>query len=239
MLGLGLTHPFGNPRVVPARGLDSLLLGVAMPPNARKVLVEKCADCHSNETRWPIYARLAPGSWLMERDVLEARKRMNLSGWQQMSGDAQDVLIAKIIHETTNGDMPPPQYLALHWGATLTEADVAALSSMSKRADDDAELSGLGDAARGNAVFQKRCTGCHSLDGEREGPRLRGIAGRKAGSIPGFEYSAGLKNSGIIWDRASLERWLRGPDRMVPDTAMDFRVPKAQERADLVAFLCR
>jgi cytochrome c2 len=95
---------------------------------------------------------------------------------------------------------------------------------------------GTGDPARGKIVFQKRCTGCHALDGDREGPRLSGVFGRKAGSRPGYEYSAGLKNSGILWDKASLEKWLSDPDQMVPDTKMDFRVPRAQERADLIAF---
>jgi hypothetical protein len=63
--GLGYVHPFGNPRVEPARGLGTLLQGANLPPDAKAVLVTKCADCHSSETRWPVYARVAPGSWLI------------------------------------------------------------------------------------------------------------------------------------------------------------------------------
>jgi cytochrome c len=88
VVGMARIHPFGNPRVEPARGLDTLLQGANMPTDARKLLVAKCAACHSNETRWPVYSRLAPGSWLIERDIVEARKKMNLSAWEQMSGDA-------------------------------------------------------------------------------------------------------------------------------------------------------
>jgi cytochrome c len=239
MVGLAFVHPFGNPRVEPAQGLDTLLRGAKLPAEAKRVLVNKCADCHSSETRWPVYARVAPGSWLIERDIIEARNKMDLSRWEEMPADAQDVMIAKIIHEAKSGDMPPLQYRTLHWGAKLTQIDVAALLMMSKGRDGETGASEAGDAVRGKTVFEKRCTGCHALEGNREGPKLAGVFGRKAGSVAGFEYSAGLKNSGITWNEATLERWLSDPDMVVPDTKMDFHVPKAQERSDLIAYFKR
>jgi cytochrome c len=72
---------------------------------------------------------------------------------------------------------------------------------------------------------------------DREGPRLAGVYGRKAGSIGGFTYSAGLKNSGVTWNDATLEKWLSDPDLMVPDNNMSFSVPKAEERRNLIAYL--
>jgi len=57
--------------------------------------------------------------------------------------------------------------------------------------------------------------------------------------VAGFDYSTGLKNSGVTWNEATLERWLSDPDAMVPDTKMDFHVPKAQERTDLIAYFQR
>jgi cytochrome c len=72
-----------------------------------------------------------------------------------------------------------------------------------------------------------------------EGPRLSGVYGRKAGSVPGFDYSQGLKNSGLTWNDATLEKWLSGPDSVVPDAKMDFYVPKAGERRDLIAYFKR
>jgi len=238
-VGLSFVHPFGNPRVEPAKGPGTLLQGAHIPADAKKILETKCADCHSNETRWPVYARVAPGSWLIERDIVEARKKMNISKWEQMSGDTQDVLIGQIIHEAKNGEMPPAQYRLLHWGAKLTTADVAALSSMGKTSGGDESATGAGDAARGELVFQKRCTGCHAMDENRAGPRLAGVFGRNAGSVRGFGYSAGLKKSGITWNEATLEKWLNDPDMVAPDTTMDFHVPKAQERADLIAYFKR
>jgi cytochrome c len=237
-VGLGFVHPFGNPRAEPAEGRGTLLKGANMPADAKAVLVTKCADCHSSETRWPVYARIAPGSWLIERDIVEARKKMDLSRWEQMPADKQAVLTAKIVQEAKSGDMPPLQYLALHWGAKLSKADVKTLSMLGKGADgSEAAQAGDGDAVRGKAVFEKRCTGCHALEVDREGPRLAGAYGRKAGSVPGFTYSAGLKNLGLTWNDATLERWLSDPDMVVPDNNMSFSVPKAEERRDVIAYL--
>jgi cytochrome c len=55
--------------------------------------------------------------------------------------------------------------------------------------------------------------------------------------VVGFRYSAGLKDSGITWNDATLERWLSDPDLVVKDNNMSFGVPKAEERRDLIAYL--
>ncbi|WP_158944421.1 heme-binding domain-containing protein [Granulicella sp. S190] len=236
VVGSGFVHPFGNPRVAPPKGLDTLLVQADMPANAKKILMTKCADCHSNETRWPVYARVAPGSWLIERDIVEARKKMNLSLWDQKSPDDQEVMIGEIIHEAKNGEMPPLQYRLLHWKSQLTTTDVATLSDMQKSGPAHEGTGSTGDATRGKIVFERRCTGCHTMEQDREGPRLGGVFGRKAGSVTRFNYSAGLKNSGITWNETTLEKWLSDPDVMVPDNNMGVGVPKAQERSDLIAY---
>ncbi len=238
VVGLGYVHPFGNPRADPAKGLGTLLQGATMPADAKAVLLTKCADCHSSETRWPVYARVAPGSWLIERDIIEARKKVDLSQWEELPADRKDVLVAKIIQAAKSGDMPPVQYLALHWDAKLSKADVQTLSMLGKDAGgSEATVAGDGNAARGEAVFEKRCIGCHAMEADREGPRLAGVFGRKAGSVPGFTYSAGLKNLGLTWNDATLEKWLSDPDMVVPDNNMSFSVSKAEERRDLIAYL--
>src|SRR6266436_5833994 len=163
--GLGYLHPFGDPRAEPAEGLGTLLQGAKMPAEARAVLVTKCADCHSSETRWPLYARIAPGSWLIESDIVEARKKMDLSRWEEMPVETQAVLAAKIVQEAKSGDMPPLQYRLLHWDAKLAKDDVQTLSMLGKSAGgSEATLAGDGDAVRGKAVFEKRCIGCHALE---------------------------------------------------------------------------
>ena len=94
-----------------------------------------------------------------------------------------------------------------------------------------------GDLQRGKDIFERKCTGCHAIDADRDGPHLRGVYGRMAGSAPGFGYSGALKNSGIVWDELSLDRWLHDTDAAVPGNAMNFSVPKSRDRADLIAFL--
>ena len=186
-VGLGYVHPFRDPRAESAKGPGTLLQRANMPAEAKAVLVTECADCHSSGTRWPVYARIPPGSWLIERDIIEARKKMNLSQWEQMPADKQEVLTAKIFDEAKSGDMSPLQYRLLHWDARLSKANVQALSMLGRSASgSEATLAGEGDAVQGKAVFERRCTGCHAMAVDREGPRLAGVFGRKAGSVPGL-----------------------------------------------------
>ena len=90
---------------------------------------------------------------------------------------------------------------------------------------------------RGRDLFARRCSGCHAMDANREGPRLRGVYGRKAASIADFDYSAGLRKADIHWNDATLDRWLTEPGVMVPDTNMEFQVSDAAERKALIAYL--
>ena len=94
-----------------------------------------------------------------------------------------------------------------------------------------------GDPTRGKTLFEKRCGGCHSLDADKEGPRLRNVYGRKAGSVPSFRYSDTLKEAPFTWDAAQLNRWLTDTESVVPDNNMDFHVPNADERTDIIEFL--
>jgi cytochrome c len=92
-------------------------------------------------------------------------------------------------------------------------------------------------AGPGKVLFEKRCAGCHSLDGDREGPRLRNVYGAKAGSTPTFKYSSALQSSKVTWTDETLNKWLADPDSLVPDNDMEFHVPKPDERADIIRFL--
>jgi cytochrome c len=90
---------------------------------------------------------------------------------------------------------------------------------------------------RGKELFVRRCSGCHAPDLNKEGPQLRGVYGRKAASVPGFVYSDALKKLAVLWDDASLDRWLTDPDAMVPDTDMGFRLTDGEERKAVIAYL--
>src|SRR5438876_2082282 len=91
-----------------------------------------------------------------------------------------------------------------------------------------------GDADAGRALYQARCAACHSLDYHGVGPAHRGVFGRAAAQAPGFAYSDALKSSHLIWDEASLDRWLTDPEKVAPGQRMGFNVPDAKDRADLI-----
>lgn len=93
------------------------------------------------------------------------------------------------------------------------------------------------EADRGKLLFEKRCTGCHSLDRNKEGPNLTGVYGRPAGTAPGFRYSEALRSAHFAWDEQRLEQWLTDTQSLVEDNNMDFHVPKAEERTEIIRFL--
>ena len=94
-----------------------------------------------------------------------------------------------------------------------------------------------GDAAKGADVFQDRCSSCHVLNGIGQGPSLLGVVGRKAAALPNFNYSDALKASGLVWTEANLDRFLSGPAKLVPGTAMRAVVSNPSDRGDLIAYL--
>jgi len=96
---------------------------------------------------------------------------------------------------------------------------------------------GGGDAARGRALYEAHCAGCHSIDTHRVGPRHRGVFGRRAGTAAGYDYSPALRASRLTWDAPTLDRWLANPTALVPGTRMGTRVAEARDRRDIVAYL--
>jgi cytochrome c len=96
-----------------------------------------------------------------------------------------------------------------------------------------------GDAERGKAVYS-RCIACHALAYDRTGPRHCGLLGRRAGSVPGYPYSAAMKRSGIVWTTATLDAFLADPMKTVPGTSMGYAgVKDLRDRTDLVSYLAR
>lgn len=90
---------------------------------------------------------------------------------------------------------------------------------------------------RGKMLYESRCIGCHSLDSNRTGPAHRGVFGRRAGVVPGYDYSPALKASGLVWTKENLDLWLTDPEKLVPGQKMGYSVPDARDRSDLVAYL--
>lgn len=107
----------------------------------------------------------------------------------------------------------------------------AAVLAQSSTPNDDLEL-----------AFNGHCRECHAFDkgDNRLGPTLYGVVGRKAGTVPGFEYSDSLKSSGITWDEKTLDQWITNPNAVVPGNNMGAifsGLADAGERAKIIAFL--
>ena len=87
-------------------------------PGTRALAKQACFDCHSNETKWPAYSRVAPVSWLIQRDVSEGRAVLNFSEWQRPQEEAKEAA-----EEILEGEMPPGIYRLMHAHARLSAAD--------------------------------------------------------------------------------------------------------------------
>ncbi|KAB0664712.1 hypothetical protein F6V25_11645 [Oryzomonas japonica] len=94
-------------------------------PATRDLVKQACFDCHSNETVWPWYSRIAPASWLVYYDVVEARRHLNFSQWQGGTGKGEKP--DRATREVESGDMPPFQYRIAHPHARLDDASRKAL----------------------------------------------------------------------------------------------------------------
>ena len=93
-----------------------------------------------------------------------------------------------------------------------------------------------GDANRGETLYEA-CQDCHSLDKNDVGPRHRGVFGRKAASLPDYDYSDALKSANIVWNEETLDKWLTDPQALAPGAKMFFHLDNPQDRADVIAYL--
>ena len=95
-------------------------------PRTRELFYRACADCHSHETRWPWYSRIAPASWLVSNHVRDGRRDMNISV-------PDEVDATEAVEEIREGTMPPADYKLMHPEARLTEEERTALISGLKK----------------------------------------------------------------------------------------------------------
>lgn len=118
-------------------------------------------------------------------------------------------------------------------------------------ADTNSAEAGPADPPRPPAVVQAAsvdrtflpCSACHAVGGdstEKIGPHLRGVMGRRAGAMDGYTYTKALRESGLTWDRATLDRFLTNPAALVPGTKMAFAgLRDADQRTAVIDYLER
>jgi cytochrome c len=97
------------------------------------------------------------------------------------------------------------------------------------------------DTGDGQLAFNNACRTCHTLrEGDnRLGPNLHKVVGRKAGAVPGYAYSSAMKDADLVWDKATLDRFIAKPDEVIPGHNMKpyGGITSTEERAKIVAYL--
>src|ERR1700733_7872403 len=111
---------FSPPHINPPVKTD-FIASTTPPPSVAASIRAACYDCHSDETEWPLYSRIAPVSWLIASDVTEGRKHLNLSEWPADPARAAKKL-DRINEEVDYREMPLKKYTLIHADARLSEA---------------------------------------------------------------------------------------------------------------------
>ena len=119
-VGGSFIHPFGAPGV---SGSQAILSEAQIDPATLAIVQRACRNCHSQNTEWPWYSHVAPVSWLLARDVQQARSHMDLSRWQDYATDDRLRLLSEIGSAVRNREMPVQRYLLLHPEARLTDIE--------------------------------------------------------------------------------------------------------------------
>lgn len=119
--GCSLIHPFGkiNSRAIKA----PMLSGAEIDPETLGLIQRACQNYHSLNTELPFYGRIAPMSWLMARDVQQARLHMNLSQWQEYPIEDRVMLLSEVGSAVKNHEMPVQRYVLLHSEARLSDQE--------------------------------------------------------------------------------------------------------------------
>ena len=129
--------------------------------------------------------------------------------------------------------MPHFRFQRRLWPATLALATMFVSPILAAPAQ-------AGDAAAGQTVFRTQCAVCHSTTAGKNavGPSLFGLVGRKTGTVPGFVYSVANETANLVWNEATLDKYLAAPKAIVPGTTMTYAGLKdTTKRADLIAYL--
>jgi hypothetical protein len=120
VVAFGLLQFTNPPRTNPPVIHDLMATSVP-PPEVAAMLHAACYDCHSHETKWPWYSRIAPVSWLIAGDVNGGRTNLDLSDWPAGQPDRAAKRLENMSEKIGYDEMPPSKYTAIHADARLTD----------------------------------------------------------------------------------------------------------------------
>lgn len=128
---------FTNPLRKNSPVKNDFIAATAPPPKIEKMFRAACYDCHSDETRWPWYSRIAPVSWKIAEDVSDGRYNLNFSDWPTNNPVRAAKKMEDMSDEIGYGDMPLKKYTFIHRDARLTDSQRKELENwlMSKAAE--------------------------------------------------------------------------------------------------------
>ena len=112
---------------LPINQAETLEANLQVPENVQAILNRSCKDCHSNETKYPLYSKIQPAMWFMKDHIDEGRAEMNFSGWKNLEPRRQKRKLTQICEQIQSKAMPLPSYLWLHWDAKLSDEDIKIL----------------------------------------------------------------------------------------------------------------
>lgn len=120
---------FTNP---PINAADKIENSMQIPENVKTILNRSCADCHSNETKYPWYSKIQPSAWFLKDHIDEGRREMNFSVWNTYEPRRKKRKLDEICEQIEIKEMPLPSYLWIHGEAKLSEEDIKTLCDWTK-----------------------------------------------------------------------------------------------------------
>ncbi len=131
---IGLIIVLGIIQFVPVDRTNPPVTGeVKASDEVMRVLKVSCYDCHSNETEWPFYSKIAPVSWLVARDVKNGREELNFSEWNNYDAEKKAHKAEEIVEEIREGEMPMKIFLITHPDAKLSDKEQELVTQWTER----------------------------------------------------------------------------------------------------------
>ncbi|NJN24926.1 MAG: heme-binding domain-containing protein [Cyclobacteriaceae bacterium] len=115
---------------------DDLLVTEQAPENIKLLMHQACYDCHSNQTKFPWYAKVAPVSWLLENDVKEGREELNFSEWATLDARKKIKMLSEIGEEVEEKKMPLKIYTVIHTNAALSAEEIELINDWTVKLSD-------------------------------------------------------------------------------------------------------
>ncbi len=112
---------------LPITQADTLEANLQVPENVQTILNRSCADCHTNNTKYPWYSYIQPSAWFLANHIEEGRGQVNFSTWKTLPAAKQRRKLAQVCEQVQSKEMPLPSYLWIHRDAQMSDADIKTL----------------------------------------------------------------------------------------------------------------